>query len=163
MNVRTKTPDTMRPALRSSRPDEPWTTKKTDRVYQVQGWGRPYFHVGDSGHVVVTPDPDDGTEIDLHELTADLKDRGLDMPLLIRFPDIVRNRIARLNGAFAQAIAEYDYKGVYQGVFPVKVNQQHHLIEDIVEFGEEFDYGLEAGSKPELLIALSAMTAMSVE
>jgi arginine decarboxylase len=95
--------------------------------------------------------------VDLHDLALDLKARGLDMPLLVRFSDIVRNRIVRLNRAFAQAIAEYNYEGRYQGVFPVKVNQQHHLIEDIVEFGAEFDYGLEAGSKPELLIALSAM------
>jgi arginine decarboxylase len=79
------------------------------------------------------------------------------MPLIVRFPDIVRHRIARLNQAFEHAISEYGYSGKYRGVFPVKVNQQHHLIEDIVEFGEEFEYGLEAGSKPELLIALAAM------
>lgn len=157
MNVRTKGQESVRPLVKSGDPDEPWSPEKSDKVYQVQGWGRPYFHVGENGHVMVTPDPERDSQLDLHELTVELKDRGLDMPLLIRFPDIVRNRIKRLNKAFATAIQEYDYKGTYQGVFPVKVNQQHHLIEDIVEFGAEFDYGLEAGSKPELLIALSTM------
>lgn len=157
MNVRTKGQESNRPLVKSSHPDEPWSPEKSDKRYQVQGWGRPYFHVGENGHVMVTPDPERDSQLDLHELTVELKDRGLDMPLLIRFPDIVRNRIARLNKAFATAIQEYDYKATYQGVFPVKVNQQHHLIEDIVEFGAEFDYGLEAGSKPELLIALSTM------
>lgn len=157
MNVRTRGQESTRPPVKTAHPDEPWSPDRSDRVYQVHGWGRPYFHVGENGHVLVTPDPERDSQLDLHELTVELKDRGLDMPLLIRFPDIVRNRIARLNKAFATAIQEYDYKSTYQGVFPVKVNQQHHLIEDIVEFGAEFDYGLEAGSKPELLIALSTM------
>ncbi len=138
-------------------PDEPWSTKKSAALYQIDGWGRPYFRVADDGHVHVRPDPDDELDIDLHELICSLKERGLNMPILLRFADILRHRIRRLNSAFADAMKEYDYKGRYQGVFPVKVNQQSHLIEDIVEFGEEFDFGLEAGSKPELLIALSAM------
>ncbi len=150
-------PDSTRSDLDDELPEEGWNTEKSSELYQVAGWGRPYFHVGEEGNVVVTPDPDNPTRIDLHQLAVDLKARGLDMPLLVRFVDIVRDRIARLNGAFNKAIDEYDYPGKYQGVFPVKVNQQHHLIEDIVQFGEEFDYGLEAGSKPELLIALSSM------
>jgi len=158
MNARTKSKlDSVRPAPKRNAPDEPWTTQKSKALYQTEGWGRPYFHVGANGNVIVTPDPEDDREIDLRELAGDLSARGLAMPLLIRFPDIVRNRISRLNGAFRKAIETYEYGGTYQGVFPVKVNQQHHLIEDIVEFGEEFDYGLEAGSKPELLIALSSM------
>lgn len=156
MNVRTKGTESTRQS-RSPAPDEPWTTERSAARYQIAGWGQPYFGVGTNGHLVVTPDPDQETEIDLHELCTELRDRGIEMPILIRFSDIVRHRIGRLNGAFRAAIEEYKYEGSYKGVFPVKVNQQHHLIEDIVEFGEEFDYGLEAGSKPELLIALSAM------
>lgn len=157
MNVRTKGIESSRPAPRSVSPDEPWTVQNSTALYQIEGWGKPYFHVGENGHVVVTPDPEQSTEIDLHDLALDLRARGLDMPLLLRFSDIVRDRIARLNQAFSRAISEYNYQNRYQGVFPVKVNQQQHLIEDIVEFGEEFDYGLEAGSKPELLIALATM------
>lgn len=141
----------------STGPDEPWTTKKSAALYQIEGWGRPYFHVGDDGHVHVTPDPDKSVDIDLHELICSLKARGLNMPLLLRFADILNHRIKRLNEAFQTAIGEYKYQGRYQGVFPVKVNQQSHLIEDIVDFGRDYQYGLEAGSKPELLIALSAM------
>lgn len=158
MNVRSKgRPESTRPITKSESPDAPWTPQKSAALYQIEGWGKPYFHAGDNGKVMVTPDPEKDTTIDLHDLAVGLKQRGVDMPLLLRFSDIVRDRIARLNRAFATAIQEYEYGGRYQGVFPVKVNQQHHLIEDIVEFGEEFDYGLEAGSKPELLIALSSM------
>lgn len=145
------------PAARVIENKGEWTAQRSSTLYQVDGWGLPYFHVSEGGKVVVTPNPEVETQVDLHALSVELKARGLDMPLLVRFPDIVRHRIARLNGAFEHAINEYGYKGQYRGVFPVKVNQQHHLIQDIVEFGEEFEYGLEAGSKPELLIALSAM------
>ncbi len=137
--------------------DAPWNPARSAALYQIDGWGRPYFRVGEDGHVHVRPDPDVEKSIDLHELVCSLKARGLAMPLLIRFADILRHRIKRLNSAFGTAISEYNYGGRYQGVFPVKVNQQSHLIEDIVEFGTEYQYGLEAGSKPELLIALAAM------
>jgi arginine decarboxylase len=136
---------------------EPWSPEKAARHYHIRGWGSHYFSVNDAGHVQVTPDPESEHSIDLYELVEDLKERGLDLPLLIRFPDIIGHRIQRLNGAFAKAIDEYKYEGRYQGVFPVKVNQQSHLVEDVVRFGRRFEYGLEAGSKPELLIALSAM------
>lgn len=85
----------------------------------------------------------------------DIQKRGLNMPLLIRFSDILADRIARLNECFVEAIREYDYPGVYKGVYPVKVNQQRHVVEEVVEFGRPFQFGLEAGSKPELLIALA--------
>lgn len=134
-----------------------WSPEKSAKLYQINGWGHPYFKVNQAGNISVTPDPEDDREIDLHELCVSLEARGLDMPLLLRFSDILRHRISRLNKAFQDAIQEYGYAGRYQGVFPVKVNQQSHLIEDIVSFGREYDYGLEAGSKPELLIALSAM------
>lgn len=156
MNARTKSTQAVVRVPRST-PDDPWTTQKSAELYQIGGWGRPYFSVNAEGHVIVRPDPQCETEIDLRRLAKGLEERGVALPLLLRFPDIVRHRIAYLNTAFAEAIAEYKYNGRYQGVFPVKVNQQHHLIEDIVQFGDEFDYGLEAGSKPELLIAISSM------
>jgi arginine decarboxylase len=134
-----------------------WSTQKSATRYQVHGWGSPYFAVADNGHVTVTPNPERDRVIDLYELVGDLKARGLELPLLIRFSDIVRHRIKRINEAFAKAIAEYEYTGAYRGVFPVKVNQQRRLVEEIVEAGRDFSFGLEAGSKPELLIALATM------
>ncbi len=134
-----------------------WTPEKSAALYQVNGWGAPYFSVNESGRVVVTPDPGRTASIDLCELTQGLKERGIDLPVLIRFSDIVAHRIRRLNECFQQAIREHEYPASYRGVFPVKVNQQRHLVETIVEAGRPWQYGLEAGSKPELLIALATM------
>jgi arginine decarboxylase len=135
-----------------------WTPERSAQRYQITGWGTPYFQVNARGQVEVTPDPDRPTQaINLYELTQELRARGLELPLLIRFSDIVGDRIKRLNEAFAKAIAEYEYQGTYRGVYPVKVNQQRHLVEEIVHFGRAWNFGLEAGSKPELLIALAAM------
>lgn len=133
-----------------------WTREKSIIQYQIQGWGAPYFGVSDLGHVEVRPNGQRQPAIDLFELTQNLRARGLEPPLLIRFSDIVGHRIKRINQAFAQAIAEYEYEGRYRGVYPVKVNQQRHLVDEIVHFGQPWDFGLEAGSKPELLIALAA-------
>lgn len=135
----------------------PWSVKKSTELYQIGGWGEPYFRFNEAGHVEVTPDPRRDGKIDLYELTNQLQMRGLDLPLLIRFPNILQHRIHLLNDCFGRAIREYNYPGRYRGVFPIKVNQQRHLIDEIVSAGKEFDYGLEAGSKPELLIALSSM------
>ncbi len=136
-----------------------WSIAKSAELYQVRGWGEPYFSISERGTVEVRPDPEKPTRaIDLHELVQDLEARGLDLPLLIRFSDILKDRIRRLNQCFAKAIKEHDYPGIYRGVFPVKVNQQKHLIDEVVEFGQPWQFGLEAGSKPELLIALSAIS-----
>ncbi|MFM2420686.1 MAG: hypothetical protein RL385_5409, partial [Pseudomonadota bacterium] len=136
-----------------------WTVGKSTDLYQIRGWGEPYFAISEQGTVVVTPDPQQPTRrIDLHQLVGNLEARGLDLPLLIRFSDVLKDRIRRLNECFVKAIRDYDYPGIYRGVFPVKVNQQKHLIDEVVEFGQPWQYGLEAGSKPELLIALSAIS-----
>jgi len=135
-----------------------WTAERGAARYQIHGWGAPYFHVNARGHVEVRPNPDRPERvINLFELAQELKARGLDLPLLIRFSDIVADRIKRINEAFLKAITEYEYPGIYRGVYPVKVNQQRHLVEEIVEAGRAYSFGLEAGSKPELLIALAAM------
>jgi arginine decarboxylase len=132
-----------------------WTVEKSAELYQIRGWGEPYFGVNERGCVEVRPDPSQQKTIDLYALAQDLKARGLDLPLLIRFSDILSDRIRRLNECFAKAIAEYSYAGTYRGVYPVKVNQQRHIVEEVVEFGKPWSFGLEAGSKPELLIALA--------
>ena len=134
-----------------------WSPEKSAQLYQISGWGSDYFSVNEAGHVVVKPDPRQDLSIDLFELVGDLTVRGHDLPVLIRFSDIVADRIRRINECFRRAIGEYEYGGTYRGVFPVKVNQQRHLIEEVVEAGRPWQFGLEAGSKPELLIALSAM------
>jgi arginine decarboxylase len=137
--------------------EERWTIGKSADLYQIRGWGHPYFTISEAGHVQVVPDPErPQCGIDLFELVNDLDARGLELPLLLRFSDVLKDRIKRINECFTKAIAEYDYKGTYRGVFPTKVNQQKHFIEEVVEFGAPWRVGLEAGSKPELLIALAA-------
>ncbi|MGM9998276.1 MAG: biosynthetic arginine decarboxylase [Candidatus Bruticola sp.] len=134
-----------------------WNIDKSDELYSIKRWGAPYFSINSAGHLVVSPQGERGGSIDLYSLIEALKGRGLSLPILLRFPDILQDRIERLNSAFARAIAKYNYAGVYRGVFPVKVNQQRHIIEELVKFGQPHKFGLEAGSKPELLIALSAI------
>jgi len=132
-----------------------WTVKDSSDLYNVQGWGRDFFTINEAGHVEVTPAGPSAPGIDLKDLVDDLRSRGLNMPLLIRFSDILRTRVLQLCGSFQQAIAEYDYKGSYRGVYPIKVNQQRHVVEELIEYGRPFNLGIEAGSKPELLVALA--------
>lgn len=145
--------------LKSNLPDvqKAWTIEDSEDLYRIEGWGDPYFSINAAGHVTVSPKGNRGGSLDLFELVKALKQRNLGLPLLIRFSDILEDRIERINSAFAKAIARYNYAGVYRGVFPVKCNQQRHLIEDLVRFGEPFQFGLEAGSKPELMIALALL------
>ncbi|MEM9193781.1 MAG: biosynthetic arginine decarboxylase [Myxococcota bacterium] len=134
-----------------------WSVGESAQLYQTNAWGNPYFKVNDQGHVEVRPTPGDERAIDLYELTRDLKERGLTLPYLLRFSDILQDRIRMVNHAFSAAIQEYDYGGEYRGVFPVKVNQQRHVVEEVVRYGDEWAFGLEAGSKPELMIALALL------
>ncbi|MBW4468189.1 MAG: biosynthetic arginine decarboxylase [Pegethrix bostrychoides GSE-TBD4-15B] len=134
-----------------------WTIEQSEELYRIQGWGEPYFSINAAGHVTVSPQADRGGSLDLYELVNALKQRNLGLPLLIRFSDILEDRIERLNACFAKAIARYSYPGAYRGVFPTKCNQQRHLIEDLVRFGKRHQFGLEAGSKPELMIALATL------
>jgi arginine decarboxylase len=134
-----------------------WTIENSEELYRIKGWGEPYFSINAAGHITVSPKGDRGGSLDLFELVNALKQRNLGLPLLIRFSDILEDRIERLNACFNRAIARYSYPGVYRGVFPTKCNQQRHLIEDLVRFGKPHQFGLEAGSKPELLIALATL------
>ena len=134
-----------------------WKIEQSEALYRIEGWGEPYFSINAAGHITVSPKGDRGGSLDLFELVNALKQRNLGLPILIRFSDILEDRIERLNACFNKAIARYNYPGVYRGVFPVKCNQERHLIEDLVKFGKPHQFGLEAGSKPELMIALALL------
>lgn len=136
---------------------EPWTIEDSERLYRIQGWGEPYFSINTAGNITVSPKGDRGASLDLHELVESLRLRNIQLPLLIRFSDILEDRIELLNASFSRAIARYNYQGKYRGVFPVKCNQHRHLVEDLVRFGKPYQFGLEAGSKPELMIALALL------
>ena len=132
-----------------------WTIKDSFELYNVGGWGREFFSINEAGRIQVTPAGPNSTRIDLKELVDDLRERGVNLPVLIRFSDILRTRVELLCGSFQQAIVENDYKGTYRGVYPIKVNQQRHVVEELIEYGRPYNLGLEAGSKPELLVALA--------
>ncbi len=144
-------------ALVKTEPSSSWKIEDSEDLYRIEGWGEPYFSINAAGNITVSPKGDRGGSLDLFELVNALKQRNLGLPMLIRFSDILEDRIERLNACFAKAIARYNYSGVYRGVFPVKCNQQRHLIEDLVRFGKPHQFGLEAGSKPELMIALALL------
>lgn len=133
-----------------------WSIADSTELYGVNDWGVGYFSVSDDGKVIVTPNIDGKTiELPLLNVVSDIKDRGMDVPVLIRFEDLLEEQIGRLNNAFTAAIKASNYQGQYRGVFPIKVNQQCHVIEEIAEVGAKYGHGLEAGSKPELIIALA--------
>ena len=136
-----------------------WTTRDSLELYNIPAWGAGFFTVNPRGHVEVRPDGPDGEAIDLLDLVRDLEQRGLRAPLLVRFSDILASRVRGLSGAFRHAMTEYGYKGAYRGVYPIKVNQQRHVVEEIIQYGEGGPVGLEAGSKPELLVALALLDA----
>ena len=136
--------------------DESWTIDSARSLYNIEGWGIGYFDINDKGHVVVRPDGENPLrELDLFELANDLEAQGVGLPLLLRFSDILRSRIESLTERFDRAIHEYGYTGGYTTVYPIKVNQQRHVVEEIVEFGKASGVGLECGSKPELQAVLA--------
>ncbi|MFO0574062.1 MAG: biosynthetic arginine decarboxylase [Polyangia bacterium] len=158
-----------------------WSIADSREVYAVRQWGGRYFDINDSGHLVAFPTgpgssplgatplsgatppsvaavgPADLSCIDLKELVDEVRQRGIGLPLLIRFPEILKSRIVELNEAFRTAITEYGYKGSYRGVYPIKVNQDRFVVEQIAQYGRPYHYGLEAGSKPELLAVLALL------
>jgi arginine decarboxylase len=134
-----------------------WTVGDSAEVYGVKSWGNNYFSINGAGNVQAHPGGVDGACIDLKELVDEVARRGIGLPLLIRFSDILKSRIVELNETFKHAIAEYGYKGEYKGVYPIKVNQHRYVVEEIVQFGRPYNYGLEAGSKPELLAVMAML------
>ncbi|MEY2520094.1 MAG: arginine decarboxylase [Verrucomicrobiota bacterium] len=132
-----------------------WDVDAAISTYNVDGWGTGYFTVNAAGNAEVRPLQQDGGSIDILEVVNEARNRGLGFPLVIRFQDLLRHRVESVNHAFQNAITEFGYKNHYRGVFPIKVNQLREVIEEIVEAGEQFHFGLEAGSKPELVAALA--------
>ncbi len=143
------------PTVAAPAPAEPWTIDAARALYNIEGWGGGYFDINARGHVVVRPDPGrPQVALDLRELARDLEEQGIALPVLLRFSDILRSRIETLSERFAQAMREFDYVGGYTTVYPIKVNQQRHVVEEIVRFGRTHGVGLECGSKPELQAVL---------
>ena len=147
---------------RKFNPAQPWRVEDSLELYHLRAWGQGYFGVNQSGHVVVRPDTTEQHEIDLYEVVEGLLARDLTTPVVVRFSDILAHRLRRLHDAFAQAIAENDYKNRYAAVYPIKVNQQRLVVEEVYRYGQQFGFGLEVGSKPELL-AVMAMTENAPE
>ena len=136
-----------------------WSIEEAERIYGVSQWGGGYFQVGENGSVHVTPVADDPSiRIDFKSVVEEIRKEGVQFPVVVRFHDILRSQVASLNKAFRSSIEEAEYKGLYQGVYPVKVNQMREVVEEIVEAGAPFNYGLEAGSKAELLTVLAMNT-----
>lgn len=136
-------------------PTERWTTSDAAELYDVASWGKGYFSVGSNGHLWVHPSKESNRRIDLRELVEKLELRGISLPILIRFAEILKHRLAELHQAFDNSIAEHGYKGNYCCVYPVKVNQQRQVVEEVLKYGRPYHFGLEAGSKPELLAVLA--------
>lgn len=132
--------------------------KSNKELYGISMWGNPYFNINKEGNVEITPQGKGGPTIDLYEIVKDLSHRRIGFPVLIRFPDIIHSQMKTIHSCFNKAIKDYEYKGQFNGVYPIKVNQQSHVVQDIVKQGEKYNFGLEVGSKPELLIALSLMS-----
>jgi arginine decarboxylase len=134
-----------------------WNIEESRELYNIRGWGLGYFDINNKGHIVVQPQDESYHSIDLKELVEDIQAKGYSLPALIRFSDILKTSITKLANAFDESIKKYNYEGAYHGVYPIKVNQQRQVVEEIVKFGRPFNFGLEAGSKPELHAILAIM------
>jgi arginine decarboxylase len=133
----------------------PWDVAAARALYNIDRWGAGYFDINEEGHVIVKPLQDAGAVVDLTDVVEEARGRGLRFPLLVRFQDILRHRVEAVNRAFRTAIAECGYQGRYRGVFPIKVNQLREVVEEILDAGRPYDFGLEVGSKPELFAGLA--------
>src|SRR5579862_1703561 len=136
---------------------ETWSVQDAIELYGVNNWGKQFFSVNDQGHLAVHPTGQKETAIDLKLLVADIEARGITSPMLIRFPDILKRRVEELNHCFSTAIREQNYRGSFRGVYPIKVNQERHVVEGLVRHGMDYHFGLEAGSKPELIAILALL------
>ena len=134
-----------------------WTIDEAREHYNIKGWGKGYFDINSKGNIVVCPNKKSAHHIDLKELVDDIQSKGYSLPVLIRFSDILKASIANLANSFQNSIDEYGFEGQYHGVYPIKVNQQRQVVEEIVKFGQPFNIGLEAGSKPELHAILAIL------
>ena len=138
--------------------NDSWSVDDSVALYRVDDWADRFFHVNEAGHAAVRTARPEGESIDIHAVAEDLRARGVEFPALIRFHDVLRARVERVNLAFASAIDESGYQGSYRGVYPIKVNQLHEVVEEILDAGRPFRMGLECGSKTELVAALPHIT-----
>ncbi|MFQ3671195.1 MAG: biosynthetic arginine decarboxylase [Verrucomicrobiia bacterium] len=136
-------------------PTDPWSLDHAALTYNIDRWGGDYFSINDKGHIAIWPKGRSGPAIDMVDVLDECTAQGLHTPVLVRFQDILRDRVRKLNEAFAHAIAEFNFSGSYRGVFPIKVNQLREVVEEIQDAGTPYNFGLEAGSKPELYAALA--------
>jgi arginine decarboxylase len=136
-------------------PTDRWSTQDASELYDVASWGKGYFSVGDGGQLLVHPEKEPNRSIDLKQLIDTLVLRGINLPILVRFAEILKHRLGELHDAFDVAIREHKYNGGYCCVYPIKVNQQRQVVEEVLEFGKPYKFGLEAGSKPELLAVMA--------
>src|SRR5713226_7322498 len=132
-----------------------WTVDDSASLYMIDRWGAGYFGVNSNGDLTVSPLQENGIAIPIIDALRDAQSLNLNTPLLIRFQDLLRHRVETLNTAFNKAIAEHNYRGNYRGVFPIKVNQLREVVEEILDAGRPFNYGLEVGSKPEIYAGLA--------
>jgi len=141
---------------------EKWSIQESDKIYNLSNWGADLFSINKKGNLCVHPSPTSKHSIDLRALVDDLIKRKIKPPILLRFMDVLEGRISAINRAFKSAIAENDYPASYRTFYPIKVNQQRQVVEAITKFGKRYNIGLEVGSKPELLIAISFATGNGV-
>src|SRR4051812_37607246 len=139
---------------------EPWSIQDARNLYNIHLWGAKYFDINEAGRVIAKPLRDTGAAVDITDVIEEAKARGLKFPVLIRFQDILRHRVESVNMAFRNSITEFNYQGRYRGVFPIKVNQLREVVEEILDAGKPYDFGLEVGSKPELLAGLALQSQM---
>src|SRR5260221_2441162 len=144
----------------SSDPSAPWVVQDARNLYNINRWGAKYFDINEAGRVIARPLQDAGAAVDLTDVIEEAKARGLKFPVLIRFQDILRHRVEAINLAFRNAITEFNYQGKYRGVFPIKVNQLREVVEEILDAGRPYDFGLEVGSKPELCAGLALQSQL---
>ena len=140
--------------------NEPWDVQRAREMYNIHRWGAKYFDINEGGRVIAKPLRDAGASVDLTDVIEEAKARGLKFPVLIRFQDILRHRVESINMAFRNAITEFNYQGRYRGVFPIKVNQLREVVEEILDAGKPYDFGLEVGSKPELFAGLALQSQL---
>ncbi|MFO1497810.1 MAG: biosynthetic arginine decarboxylase [Verrucomicrobiota bacterium] len=134
---------------------KPWDIQAARSLYNIDRWGARYFDINEAGHVIARPLQECGASVDLTDVIEEAKGRGLKFPLLVRFQDILRHRVESINQSFRNSIAEFNYQGKYRGVFPIKVNQLREVVEEILDAGKPYQFGLEVGSKPELFAGLA--------
>jgi arginine decarboxylase len=146
---------TTAPASSATSTTRAWSVHEASELYEVSRWGHGYFSVNNAGHVQVHPTKDPARSIDLKELVDRLQLRGISLPVLVRFTDILEHRLGEIHAAFQGAISQHQYQGGYSCVYPIKVNQQRQVVEEVLNFGRRYKFGLEAGSKPELLAVMA--------